>query len=263
MGVMNHVAAILPSNNRLERIWKLAQVDFQSRYYNDRLGLLWALIKPLFEVSLYYIVFTQFFRVENENYGIYLFGGIVIWSVLAESTSRGMYLLQHKLYLIDNIQFNHADIFVSNMLSTLFGFLFNFSAFWILAMFIGSNIVFYPHVLFVALSSLLILTMGLSFILATCQPFFRDLVHLWDMVILSGFWTSGILYDAKILFEEVNVFAMTNPMVGIIYNMRAAIIGTLEVRVDLLWINLLTSLIILLIGWTLFKRWGTRAIEKL
>ncbi len=255
--------ALLPSNNRLELIWKLAQVDFQARYYNDRLGLLWALIKPLFEVTLYFIVFTQFFEVKEENYGLYLFGGIIMWSVFAESTARGMSLLQSKLYLIDNIQFNHFDIFISNIFSILFSFVFNFIAFMLIVLFIGTSLTFHPLVLCLSMISLFTLALGLTLILATVQPFFRDLAHLWDMIILSGFWTSGILYDANRIFTNVEWFSYFNPLVGIIWNGRASILGNLAIKYDLLAINFISSILILCVGALIFKRFGSAAIEKL
>ena len=52
----------LPENNRLERIWKLAQVEFKKRYYNDRLGLVWALLNPLFQMGIYYLVFKYIYK---------------------------------------------------------------------------------------------------------------------------------------------------------------------------------------------------------
>jgi ABC-type polysaccharide/polyol phosphate export permease len=73
---MDWLVKYWPENNRLERIWKLAQVDFKKRYYNDRLGLLWALINPIFKVIVYFLVFSLFFKVQQENYGLYLFSGI-------------------------------------------------------------------------------------------------------------------------------------------------------------------------------------------
>ncbi|MFK7934051.1 MAG: hypothetical protein AB8G22_11130, partial [Saprospiraceae bacterium] len=56
--VLRPVLEAIPANNRLERIWILAKVDFKKRYYHSSLGLVWALLNPIFQLSVYYTVFT-------------------------------------------------------------------------------------------------------------------------------------------------------------------------------------------------------------
>ena len=34
-------------SNKLERLWLMAKIEFKLRYYENKLGLLWALIKPV------------------------------------------------------------------------------------------------------------------------------------------------------------------------------------------------------------------------
>ena len=253
----------LPTNNRIERIWKLAQVEFQRRYYNDSLGLFWALIKPLFEVGLYYVVFTTFFPVEIPNYAIYLFGGIVFWMTFAEATTRSLHLLQDKLYLIDNIQFNHFDIYLAHILSISFAFAFNYFAFIIMALSFGAPISIHFIPLIIALITLLVLCLGTSLIISSIQPFFKDINHLWDMLILVGFWTSGILYESERIFDGANWFAHVNPMVGLIYTGRASFLENVTMINYWLFYPFVYSVIVLLIGIWTFKKLGPRAIEKL
>ena len=42
-------------SNKLERIWLLAKIEFKLRYYENKLGLLWALIKPISDIFIYSI----------------------------------------------------------------------------------------------------------------------------------------------------------------------------------------------------------------
>ena len=92
----------LPISSRLERIWKLAQTEFKKRYYNDRLGLLWALMNPLFQVAVFYWVFTYIFNRVSEgipNFALFLFGGIIAWQAFVETTKKCMKVLSTKRYL--------------------------------------------------------------------------------------------------------------------------------------------------------------------
>ncbi len=193
--MINRIAQYLPSNNRLERIWKIAQVDFQSRYYNDRLGLLWALIKPVFEACLYYVAFKYLLGYDKEGFGLFLFGGIVTWMVFAEGSSRSIGILQSKSYLIENVQFKHLDLYFSHVASVFFAFLFNFSAFLVIAWLFGEHITWLYFYLPIVFLTLFLMTMGASLILSTLQPFVKDITHLWDMTILTGFWVSGVFLN--------------------------------------------------------------------
>ncbi|MCB0688874.1 MAG: ABC transporter permease, partial [Saprospiraceae bacterium] len=134
------VLEYLPENNRLERIWKLAQIDFMRRYYNDRLGLVWALLNPLFQIVVYYLVFTRVFGNRDPHYVLILSSGILFWGVFAEITKGGMAVVMSKRYLIENIQFDKLDLFISYALSVFMGFLFNLGVYLLLAIFMHADL---------------------------------------------------------------------------------------------------------------------------
>jgi len=257
------IAAYLPENNRLERIWKLAQVDFKSRYYNDRLGLLWALIKPIFEVTVYFVIFKQVFNVQQENFALFLFSGIITWMIFAEATSRGMLLLSQKLYLIENIQLKRIDLYLSYILSVFFSYIFNLSAFLLVSLLTGNtlnaNVLYLP----ILLLTVFVLSLGVSLILSCVQPFIKDLHHAWDMVLLVGFWVSGIFFEHSMLTDKIPWLYYANPFIGIIHNIHGATLGSSAIDVFIMWYDLLYAFAILGVGLWVSKVWGGLAVEKL
>ena len=255
--------AKLPSNNRLERIWKLAQVDFQSRYYNDRLGLLWALIRPITEVVLYFIAFKFLLNTHLEDFGLFLFGGIITWMAFGEGSSRSINLLKSKAYLIENVQFSHIDLYYSHTISVLFGFMFNLIAFALACLLSGHQWtldVLYVPILVVTIFCMI---MAISKILSTIQPFFKDVTHLWDMILLGGFWLSGIFFEPKIIFEKIPWFAYSNPFVGIIVNIRGIFISSYEIDHFWLFYNLVFSIVLWSISTVLFRKYSHYAFERI
>ena len=261
--MFSYIAERLPSNNRIERIWKLAQVDFQSRYYNDRLGLLWALIKPVFEASLYYVAFKYLLGFDKDGFGLFLFAGIVTWMVFAEGSSRSIGLLKTKSYLIENVQFNHIDLYFSHVSSVFFAFLFNFSAVLIIASLFGNSITYLYFLLPIILLTLYLMTIGASFILSTLQPFVKDITHLWDMTILTGFWVSGVFFEPAIILDKAPLFGFANPFLGIIMNIRGIVMDSYQVDFNWLWINLLFAFAFYFMGFFIFKSFSGLAMEKI
>ncbi|MEM6318679.1 MAG: ABC transporter permease [Bacteroidota bacterium] len=253
----------LPENNRLERMWKMAQVEFKKRYYNDRLGLFWALLNPLFQMGIYFLVFKYIFKSEQENFALFLFCGLIIWMAFTEGTNQGMQLLHRKRFLIENIQFNHLDLFYSHTLSVFIGLSFNVTIFLLLCLLTG--IALQPTVLLlpVFLFNLFLIQTGVCMLLATIKIYLRDIVHVWAIALLVGFWGSGIFYDGVAFLDVAPPLYYMNPFVGIIRNIRLTVMEGISPDWLLVGVNLLTGCIILGIATLLFKRFSHKFLETI
>lgn len=255
--------AQLPSNNRLERIWKLSQVDFLSRYYNDKLGLIWALLTPIFQASVYYVVFSYFLDKKEENYGLFIFCGIVLWMAFTESTSRSMTILKRKNYLISNIQFFWVDLYISHVISVFLALLFNFGSFILICLCFE----IFPSLLSINLIlvfiTLFLFCFGVSLILSVIQPFIVDLNHLWDMMLLIGFWSTGIFFPMDKIIVQYPVLGYVNPLIGIVHNARACILPNIDVNSTWMLSNFLTAISITGIGLVVFYKYVHSAVEKI
>lgn len=262
---LNRFFEWLPENNRLERIWILAKVDFKSRYYYNKLGILWALIKPIFEFFIYYVAFTIIFKSDVPNYALYLFLGLVLWYFFSEGTTKSIFILRTKLYLIENISFNKSDLFISSTLSVLLAFGFNFFAYFLMSIILTAPPFHWEAVAFFPLliGLLCALIYALNLILATLSIYLKDIQHLWDMLVLAGFWLTPILYDAKLLLEHVPVLYYANPMTGILVNIRNVVLYGVTPDYFLLSLNVLSVIALLLLGIWCFSRFSHKAAEKI
>lgn len=254
---------LLRGNNRLERIWLLAKVDFSKRYYDHGLGILWALLNPLFRFIVYYLVFTEIFPSKVPRFALYLFSGLIVWFFFAQGTKKSINLLKQKKYLIENIQFNQFDLFYAAILSTFYAFCFNFLAYSIASVIYGTPI--FVTLLWVPLLilNILVLTMGISMILATVNIYLRDIEHLWDMIILGGFWLTPVLYDKKITMEVLPILQYINPVAGILINIRETALYGNAPYYHLLGYDWLFAIIVYLSGQFLYKKYSHLAVEKL
>ena len=86
----------IPISQRIERIWKMAHMDFIHRYYDSYLGLIWAFINPIVRMGIYYVVFTMFLTRPVDNFAFYLFTGLVIWLYFNECTNKCLVTLKQK-----------------------------------------------------------------------------------------------------------------------------------------------------------------------
>lgn len=252
-----------PKSNRKERIWKIAQVDFKKRYYNDRLGLAWALINPIFRVAVFYLVFAVILQFREENQIAFMFTGVLVWSFFSETTKRGMKLLRQKYYLIQSIEFNWIDIYISFIISTLLSFAFNLSVLLTVVVLLQVPLTFQILLLPLALTVLIIFSFGVLLILSTAYPYFEDLSHLWDMLLILGFWTSGVIFNGEKIAATIYWLPYINPMANIINLFRNAFLGTPFIGWPFVLLTIGQSLVFLGIGYRIYRKYTLSAFDKI
>ena len=251
------------ANNRLERIWKIAQVDFKKRYYNDKFGLLWALINPLTQIALYYFVFTKILQRGQDNFALFLFSGIIMWLAFSNATTSAQRVLLDKIYLINNIQFKWLDLFSSHMISVTFGLIFNIVAYLFTLLLLGSSLGEHFYLFPIVLISWFLVTSGVCIILSLVKPIFEDISHIWAIVLMVGLWISGVFFDGTFYLENYVWFSHVNPFVGIILNTRACLLEGHSINMPLLIENLIYGIGLYLIATLLFKKYSKKIIEQL
>lgn len=262
IALISTVLERLPENNRVERIWKLAQIDFMRRYYNDRLGLVWALINPLFQILVYFFVFTRVFGNRDPNFVLILSSGILFWGVFAEITKGGIGVIMTKRYLIENIQFDKLDLFISHALSVFMGFLFNLGVYLLLAFILDANLNW--NILFVIplLFNVFLFSVAVSMLLSVLVLFFDDVRHLWDMILFAGFWGSGVIYSMDLLVTKVPILAYINPFIGLLSNCRNALLYGTSPNYTLFFYDLVFGIILIMFAIWLFRRTEHLILEK-
>jgi len=249
------------TTNRLERIWLLAKIEFKLRYYENKLGLLWALIKPLIQMVIYYIAFAVILQVSLPHYAVYLFIGLIVWGVYTESTTGMIVVLQTKRYLYEYSNMSKIDIYLSSQLSITIGFLFNLIVFiiglYIDGLSLGFNLIWLPLVFI----NLFLFSMGCSIILSNIFLIVKDIKQVWTLILMFLFWVSPLLYSYEHIAENLPILNYINPMAGIIINFRKTLMYNLPPDFILLALNFFYSIVALLIGFFLLKKIGVKASE--
>src|SRR5687767_12380395 len=130
-------------SNKMERLWLLAKIEFKLRYYENKLGLLWALIKPLMDIAIYYVVFKVILKSTVPAFASYLFIGLILWNFFVESTTGTIQILNTKKYLYEYSNMNKLEIYISTLASNCIGFFFNFLMFTIYLHFFEKGVGYY------------------------------------------------------------------------------------------------------------------------
>ncbi|HVU57520.1 MAG TPA: ABC transporter permease [Puia sp.] len=252
--------------NKLERLWLLAKIEFKLRYYENKLGLLWALIKPLMDIAIYYTVFQIILKQGIPAFASYLFIGLILWNFFVESTTGTVQILHVKKYLYEYSNMNKLEIYLSTIISNSIGFFFNFFMFLIFYCLIEKDSHglswqnFWIIPLFI---NLFILAIGVSLILSNIYVVAKDIHQIWTVFVSLLLFLSPVFYKLDTFKHALPAFDYANPIAGIIINARRVMMEHQPPSFSLLLFDYIYAIILLLIGLTLLNQLGSRAAEKL
>jgi len=253
-------------SNKVERLWLLAKIEFKLRYYENKLGLLWALLKPLMDIVIYYVVFQIIMQQNIPAFASYLFIGLILWNFFVESTGGTIQILHTKKYLYEYSNMNKLEIYVSTLLSNSIGFFFNFMMFLIFYNFLekeSTGLSIQNFWILAIFLNLFILSLGMSLILSTIYILAKDISQIWTVFTSFLFFLSPIFYKLSTFQDRLPMFEYGNPIAGIIINARRVMMQHTTPDFQLLGFDYAYAVLLLLIGIVFLNRLGSKAAEKL
>src|SRR5688572_16976890 len=247
-------------SNKSERIWLLAKIEFKLRYYENKLGLFWALIKPIMDIAIYYVVFQIILKQNIPAFASYLFIGLITWNFFVESTTGTVQILHVKKYLYEYSNMNKLEIYISTLLSNSIGFFFNFVMFLLFYNFLekdtaGSTV--YTLYILLLFINLFILSLATSLILSNLFVIAKDITQLWQVFTAFLFFLSPIFYKLDKFKEALPSFEYMNPLAGIIINARRITMEGKGFDMKLFLFDFIYALVLLLIGLLLLNKLGS------
>ena len=208
---------------------ELVVTEFKLRYQGSALGFMWSLFRPLFLFGILLVVFGFILKVGSdiEHYPIYLLLGIVLWSFFVEATNTGLQSIVGRGDLIRKINFPKYIIVISGTISALINLGISLIVVGVFMYF--SNVQLRPEALLFPLIivEIYILALALAFFLAALYVKYRDITHMWELILQAAFYGTPILYPVSLVLEKSPELAkalLLNPMAQIVQDARYVLI---------------------------------------
>ncbi len=237
--------------------------EIRGKYKGSFLGVLWSFINPLLMVLVYAIVFPYIMRIETENYLIFLICGVIPWSFFTLSLSQGTTTITNNGNLIKKVYFPREILPISVVSSTVINFL--ISCIIILLFVIFGGIGLSWHLAFLPLIVIVqyILTLGIVFVLSAINVYVKDVEYIVMFIINLMFYATPVLYTTDTFSGPILWIFKLNPMAHLINAYRD--IFYLHQVPELLNLGILfiISIVILLIGYNIFKKLEKRFAEEI
>jgi lipopolysaccharide transport system permease protein len=236
-----------------ELLFFLAWRDFRLRYRQTLLGILWALIQPLFTMIVFTVLFGAVVKVPSDGmpYPLFYYAGLLPWIYFSSIVSLSGTSLISNASLITKVYFPRVFLPASPPLTGLIDL--GISSILLIGLLLWYGVPFtWKLALWPALIFLLFtLTVSVGILLAAFNVRYRDIKHALPLVIQLWLYATPIIYPLSLVPERFRTLVLLNPLTGIVQAFRASC--SPAVSVD--WSALLASVAVtglLLIGGLLY-----------
>ena len=242
-------------------IYASVKREILSRYRGSIMGILWSFFNPLLMLSVYTFVFSVVFKarwsVSSESkaeFALVLFSGMIIFNLFSECINRAPTLIVSNVNYVKKVIFPLEILAWASLGCALFHCCISIVV-WFVAYVIFLGI---PHVAIfyfpLVLLPLLLLTMGLSWILASLGVFMRDVNQFIGVLTTILLFLSPIFYPSSALPEKYRQLIYINPLTIVIEQTRDILFWGKMPNFYALLIYLIASIVLLWIGFFWFQK---------
>jgi len=210
----------------LRRFWVLVKLSavaqFKNIYVGSLFGYFWTLARPLAMFAVIYVVFSEVLGVGSTvpNYPALLLLNLLLFQFFTDATSRALPSMVQNEPTLRKMAFPRAVVPCAVVLTAVFTFALNFVAVMAIVLSTGLQPTVTWFLLPLLCLAMLLISLAVSFILATLFVQFRDVGQIWMVLSLALLYASPIMYPAEIVPDQFKWMLMINPLAPLFELMR-------------------------------------------
>lgn len=255
------MATISPLRRSAPLFRNLVRREVRQRYKGSSLGLAWTLINPLVMVGAYWIVFKFLFGTPMQNYALFMFVGLMVWTLFYGGIQMAAQSLVGNASLVTKVRFPREIIPLASVTANSVITVVMLVIALPLCIILGSGSLV-PLVLlpaFLVLAALL--TVGFGLLLSALNVYFRDVAHILTAIGTPWFFLTPIFYTYSTLPASaqshqmlVNILHYGNPIAPYVVAVQDVLFfGTWPSIADSIY-SVVMAGVMLVIGTVSFRR---------
>ncbi|MBE6499003.1 MAG: ABC transporter permease [Methanobrevibacter thaueri] len=241
---------------------EIVKKNFSSKYKGSVLGILWSVLKPLLIMIILTIIFSALFTGRVENYPVYLLSGRCIYDFFSAATNVTMMAIKGNQNILKRTPAPKFIFILGGVISEFLNFIISLIILFGVMLVTGSTFYLTIPLAIIPIISVFLFITGIGFILSIVCVYYTDIQHLWGVITMMVMYGCAIFYPMDIIPEPFHSVMILNPMFWIIDQFRDFVVyGAIP---DLLNIvnSLLISVIVLLLGIIIFKKYEKKVTMK-
>lgn len=240
-----------------ETVWSFAMRGLRVRYKQAILGLAWAVAQPLAFLGVFMLAFGGIAGVGGggTNYAAFVLSTLIPWQFVSSGVQFGGDSLIQDAGLVRKVYFPREAPVLGSIASYIPDFLIGLTLLLLAAPLTGArfgwSVVFIP-LLFVAIA---LPAVAVAVPVAGLAVYYRDFKYALPFAIQVWLFASPVAYPITVVDSEWRwLYALVNPMVGPLEGFRRVLALGTTPDWGLLGLSSLSSIVLVLIGFRVFKR---------
>ena len=211
----------------------------KSEVRSSHLSWLWWILDPILFMLVYWFIFMVIFGQKKEYFHIFVFVGLSMWNLFNKTVSGSVRIVAANRAVVTKVYIPKYFLIIILLFQNLFKMMISFGI--VIVMMLWSHVPVSYNVIYVIpiFVDLILITFGVSAILAHFGVFFDDLKNITNVGLRILFYMSGIFY---VITDRVNEAIATlllkvNPVGFLIDACRSSLVycETPHRRLILLW----------------------------
>lgn len=226
--------------------------ELRTRYKYTLFGFFWMIANPLVQMLVIGFVFTFFMKEPAPQYYLYLFSGLLVWNFFSLSLTKSTPSIVAERLLIKKSSFPRSVIPLSVVCSTAVHLLLAQCLFLIPLSFVHTLQPFGGWYVVAAYGLLFGVTVGMTLMASALNVRFRDINFLTQALLVVWFYATPIVYPLSVVPAQYAFFWYLNPLTVIVQLFSHALIGYPLPEVGLVVSNGLLTVVLLILGISIF-----------
>lgn len=243
--------------------------DLRAKFLRSKLGAAWMIIHPLAQVLIFALILSEVLaaKLPGANgkyaYALYLLGGMLGWTLFAETVSKFANLFVENGNLMRKMAFPRVclpliaagTMLINNLLLLLAIFL----VFAALGHFPDEHALWLPLLILVTL----MLAGSIGLLLGVFNVFMRDIGQVIPVLLQALFWMTPIVYSITILPEDYRDIFKLNPLFPLISSYQNVLVFGTAPEWAGLGVLASCSLVLTVLALVVFRRASTEMVDVL
>ena len=248
-----------------ELVKNLVARDLKLRYRSSVLGFAWCLLNPLLMMVVFTVVFTVMLEDNKiEKFPVFILAGVLAWNLHTTALTSAINSVVGQAALVQKVYFPREVLPIAAVLSNTVNFLLSltvlFAMIFLYQVQLTNTLLFLPLVLLVQV----MFTTGVALFLAALNVFYRDVASIMETLMLAWFFLTPIFYRIEDVFPVYSrLMYIVNPPASIIAAYRDILYYGSMSNFDFFSRTVLTSIVVLVLGYAFFVRLSRNFSERL
>jgi len=246
------------ANLKLKRYGDLVMIiasrTLKTRYRGSVLGVYWSLSLPLIMTAVYSLIFgvsfakDPYYNGSIVDYVLACFTGLVVINFFSVTSTQALMSIVGSGSLLNKIKIPVSVFPISIVFANLFQLVVGALPVLLIVSVVTSHSLLNAAALFVPLIALVMVTTGFSLLASGLFVYFRDVPHLYEVVVFILWITSPIFYPPDVVPAVIRPYMELNPLVSVMNSVRQISLSGAWPDIHMMGLALISGAIVLVVG---------------